>query len=112
MTSINDIINILSKYNTIILLIFSAKWCGPCKNLKAKLTDQNDKLVNKIKDMKYIIFDIDDEDNDELCSYFNVSGIPDQIFVKLDENNQLIVLDKIVGYNFELLVDKFITYNQ
>lgn len=113
MTSINDIINILAKYNNpTLLLIFSASWCGPCKSLKAKLLDTEDKLVNEIKDMKYIIFDVDDEDNEELCSYFKVSGIPHQVFVNLDENNNLQVLDNIIGYDLQKLVNTFNKFNK
>ena len=75
MNLINKIINLLKNFdNQVILLIFSASWCGPCKKLKDKLKDENDPNVESIRNMKYVIFDVDDEDNEELCSIFKVGG--------------------------------------
>ena len=110
MNLIDKIINLLKNFdNQVILLIFSASWCGPCKKLKEKLKDENDPNVESIRNMKYVIFDVDDEDNEELCSIFKVGGIPHQVFVKLDENDKINVLHTIVGFNLEELIH---TYNK
>ena len=109
MSLLDKIINIIKELNTQpILLIFSAKWCGPCKKLKSKLNDENDVKIQQIKNMKYIIFNVDDEENEELCNLFKVKGIPHQVFVKLDEEDNIQVLHKIIGYSIDELVD---TYN-
>lgn len=93
--------------NEIILLIFSASWCGPCKKLKEKLKDENDTTVEKIKDLKYLIIDVDDEENENICNIFKVKGLPHQVLISI-KNNGIQVHHKIIGYNFEELVNTYI----
>ena len=112
MTLLNEIINVLkSMDNKIILLIFSAKWCGPCKILKNKLNDETNELTQQISDLKYIIFDVDEEENEELCNLFKIKGIPHQALVTLDSNDKLIIHDTIVGLDMEKLVNSYKIFN-
>ena len=104
MVNLEDIIKVLSEIDEkIILLIFSASWCGPCKRLKSKLKDSSDPKVELINKLKYVIIDVDDEDNDKICSQFNVGSIPHQAFVTL-ENEKIIVKKYFKGYDFDQLV--------
>lgn len=108
MIQVEDITNILiENQEKTILLIFSASWCGPCKRLKAKLKDESDPKVEQIKNLKYVIIDVDDDENYELCQHFKVGGIPHQVFIAL-ENNQLVIKKNIVGYNFDELVSTYL----
>lgn len=110
MSLLNKIINVLKTIDSkkrIILLIFSAKWCGPCKMLKANLNDNTNILTQQISDLKYIIFDVDEEENEELCELFKIGGIPHQALVKLDENDKLIIVVTIVGFDYQKLVDSY-----
>jgi thiol:disulfide interchange protein len=97
--------------NEIILLIFSASWCGPCKRLKEKLKDDSDTIVSQLKDLKYLIIDVDEDENNELCKRYQVSSIPYQVFITLipDETGNLTVkvLDKILGYDLVGLLSKY-----
>ena len=54
----------------IIIIKFSANWCGPCKKLSP--------LVEKISDSRddIVLLDVDVDTNSELCNKFNVKGIP------------------------------------
>lgn len=104
--------NILQQYpNEVILLIFSASWCGPCQRLKEKLKDENDEIISQMKNLKYLIIDIDNEENSEICKMYRVSSIPYQVFITLipDKEGNLVVkvLDKIVGYDIVGLLSKY-----
>jgi len=104
--------NILLQYpNEVILLIFSASWCGPCQRLKEKLKDENDEIISQMKDLKYLIIDIDEEENENICKIYQVSSIPYQVFITLIPNEEgdltVKVLDKILGYDIVGLLSKY-----
>jgi len=104
MVKIDDILKVLSEIDDkVILLIFSAKWCGPCKRLKAKLKDSSDSKVELIKDLKYIIIDVDDDENDEICSQFGIGNIPHQFFVCLKDNT-INIKKHFKGYDLDQLI--------
>lgn len=102
---------ILKYPNEVILLIFSASWCGPCKMLKKKLLDETDDYVRRIKDLKYAIIDADADENMPICKYYGVKGIPHQVFIKLVPDNNgnynVKILDQIIGYDLIGLVNKY-----
>jgi len=108
----NELNQILLKYpDEIILLIFSASWCGPCKQLKTRLSNSEDDFVNRLKGLKYLIIDITQDENDTLCQFYKVKNIPHQVFIKLQENElgdyDIKILDTLVGYDFVGLVSKY-----
>lgn len=72
------------------LLVFSATWCQPCKELKKVLIENEDELEN------YVDVDIIDIDNNtELVSQYKVRGVPTTILVDKDET---IELNRKTGY--------------
>lgn len=104
--------NILLKYpDEIILLIFSASWCGPCKQLKQKLCDSDDEFVSKLTNLKYLIIDISEEENESLSNIYKVKNIPHQVFIKLEQDEigdyNVKILDSLVGYDLVGLVSKY-----
>ena len=102
--NLNELNNIIwENKDSLILLYFGAKWCGPCKKLKERL-DNNDIMLN-FENLCVIYLDADIEELQELFSSYNINGIPCQVFTMLNDENQVIELDRFVGYNWE----KFIT---
>jgi hypothetical protein len=97
---------LLTNKDNIMLLYFGALWCGPCKKLKQKLNDPSE-----MKDFENIIvayIDIDDEENQFIIDFYTITSIPVLLFVKLDDN-KLIILDKVVGYDWPGLKFKAMT---
>jgi thiol-disulfide isomerase/thioredoxin len=93
----NDFIIDSFNDNKIILLYFSAKWCGPCKDLKKRLESQECKLEMPNLEVGYI--DIEEEDNLNLNDIYKIKSLPTQIIITLEGNN-IKVLKKITGYDW------------
>jgi thiol-disulfide isomerase/thioredoxin len=78
-----------------ILLYFGASWCKPCENLKARLNDIETKVSMPLLAVCYIDYD----ENEDMVNMYNISSLPTQIFIKL-QNNKVKEISRIVGYNF------------
>ena len=99
----------------VILLIFTASWCGPCKKLKSELEKG---LYEKYKDQAIVLYiDVDQEQNQELMDIYNVNAMPTQVFIKTDldkQNNKVFInkLTEILGCDMIKLRMKFEEYCQ
>ncbi len=82
----------------IIMLYFGASWCGPCKKLKSKLHDP--KELSEINNLHVCYLDIDDENNKEIVDMYSVESLPTLHFIKLNERNEVEILNTIVGYDW------------
>tara|TARA_B100001121_G_C18353165_1_gene463441 strand:+ start:30 stop:371 length:342 start_codon:yes stop_codon:yes gene_type:complete len=75
----NDNINmddILEKINKYILLYFTASWCGPCKKMAPIIKEKFTKINN------LDIYKIDIDDNDNICTKYNIKSVPTFILIK------------------------------
>lgn len=71
----------------VVLLAFSATWCGPCQQLKPS--------IDQLKKEGKPIVQIDVDQNKELAKKFNVSSIPTVIAARIDpKTGELIALDR------------------
>lgn len=66
----------------LVLVDFSAEWCGPCKMLAPILKQVKDEMGDDLKIVK-----IDVDKNQSLANNFQVKGVPTLIFFK--EGKQL-----------------------
>jgi len=91
--------------NKVILLYFGASWCGPCKLLKEKLS--NEETINKMQLLQVCYIDTDN--NEDITSNYKIKSLPTQIFVKLD-NNKVNIISKIEGYDYTKLLLNYDEY--
>jgi thiol:disulfide interchange protein len=82
----------------IIILYFGATWCKPCQKLKNNLSNPQE-LID-MKDLFTCYIDIDNENNKNIVDIYNVEHLPTIFFIDLDENNNIIILHKIIGYDW------------
>lgn len=75
------------------ILYFTAKWCGPCKQL-SPVIEELSKTYSMILGQNYPIKKIDIDENPEYTEKFNVKGVPTIIIIK-DGNEQ----SRLVGLN-------------
>lgn len=78
---------IFENKDKLILLVFTATWCNPCKQLKKQLYDSSSKegIVTDYQDKLHVIYiDADTEENSELIECYEVSALPTQKLVKLE----------------------------
>ena len=93
--------------NMIVLLYFGASWCGPCKKLKERLKDNDTyKLMPLLS-----VASIDIDSNEYLANLYKVESLPTQIFITVD-NNKVVEMSRIEGYDFTKLKLEYDKYNQ
>ena len=81
----------VSNTHSLVVCIFSASWCGPCKNLKEQIQKEN--VERMYPDARFLYIDVDK--NEYLSERFKVRSLPTQIFIKKQN-----VLDEITGFNW------------
>lgn len=74
------------------VLIFTAKWCEPCKDLDPIIAEAKKRFGNKVEFSK---FDVDDDSNQAIVEKYHVSPIPTMIFLR--PNGE--VADYSVGFS-------------
>jgi thiol-disulfide isomerase/thioredoxin len=100
---------ILDNNNNVILLYFGAEWCGPCKQLKNRLTEPDTIQIMPKLIVGYL--DVDDEENASLVKRYKIKSLPTQIYIKLNEN-KVVETNRIEGYDFmklKLDYDSYLT---
>jgi thioredoxin 1 len=76
---------------------FTATWCTPCKQLAPVL----ERKYNEHKDKWTLIkVDVDAEGNSDVCSKFELQGVPTLVFIK-----DQIQVKKLVGNQPEKVLD-------
>jgi len=61
------------------VLIFSAKWCEPCKDLDPIINEARARFGKKVE---FTVLDVDDENNQPLVEKYHVSPVPTMIFLR------------------------------
>lgn len=92
-TDYKDAVAVSEALDQDLILIFTASWCGPCKNLKKDLT----KYSNLFENTTICIIDIDKDR--QLAGKYGVSKVPYSIFFSKGER-----IKSVVGYSN---MDKF-----
>lgn len=82
----------------VVLVDFSAEWCGPCKMIAPVLEQLSKELEGKVK---IITVDVDVEQ--ALAQRFNVMSIPTLLLFK-----DGVVLGQVVGFQSKAMLEKFI----
>ncbi|MGL4665126.1 MAG: thioredoxin [Clostridium butyricum] len=75
------------KSSGLVIVDFSAKWCGPCKMLSPVL----EKISNENKDVRIVKIDVDE--SPKVVKRYGIRSIPMLIFFK---NGRAV--DEIVGF--------------
>jgi thioredoxin 1 len=75
--------------NTII--DFSAKWCGPCKQMKPHFEKVEEFMTHTNTELNFVTIDVDDEE--DLALQYNIQGMP--TLVLLENGTEV---DRHVGF--------------
>lgn len=73
---------------SLVLVDFTAVWCGPCKMLEPILKELADLWVDKVHIVK-----VDVDQNPELAMQYNVMGVPTLMLFREGK-----VLERVTGY--------------
>ena len=92
-TNYEDAVKVSASLKQDMILIFTASWCGPCKNLKRDLTKYSEYFQNTT----ICIIDIDKDR--KLAGKYGVNKVPYSIFFSKGKRTK-----GVVGYSN---IDKF-----
>lgn len=81
-SSYTEAFRLAEQQNKKVLLIFSATWCGPCRQMKST-TLANEQVKEEMT--KYIIYKVDVDQERSIASKYNVSGVPYYCIVNTSE---------------------------
>lgn len=95
--------------DNIVMLYFGAEWCGPCKQLKKKLADDESKQI--MPRLVIAHMDVDEPDNESLVKRYKVQSLPTQILINV-VNNKVVEVARIEGFDYiklKMEYDKIVT---
>jgi thioredoxin 1 len=81
----------------LIVIDFTATWCGPCKAIKPKIHE----LAKQTPNVIFIEIDVDDSGHESTVAGFGVSAMPTFVFIRNGA-----VVGQVVGANLADIVTK------
>lgn len=87
------------KSKKIVILDFSATWCGPCQKLEPVL----EQMSEEYKDIKIIKVDVDDQKAKKLLEDYEIKSYPTMVVIKNGEE-----VGRMKGYKKEEEILKYI----
>jgi len=86
----------------LVLVDFSALWCGPCKLMEPII----DELAEEYKDKDILISKLDIDEGAEVAEKYNVMSVPTFILFKGGE-----VVEQLTGYQSKEALEELINKN-
>ena len=79
LSTMNDLTSALTEEagDKLCVVMFTASWCGPCKNIKKRIYDDSSKKGMCVDhEPNSVFFYVDVDENKELAEEFKVTNIP------------------------------------
>ena len=71
-----------------ILMMFTADWCGPCQAMKKGVLSDADVDSTLSEKFSLVMIDIDDQENRQITSKYNIEAVPTFIIADADGKEQ------------------------
>lgn len=84
----NEFQNEVLNSNDVVLVDFSAEWCGPCKMLAPVVEELSKEMAGKAK-----VFTVDVDKSGDIAQKYNIMSVPTVMIFKNGT-----VVDKVVGF--------------
>jgi thioredoxin 1 len=84
----------------LILIYFTATWCGPCKQIAPFFAKKKKEYKDTNKDVLFKKIDVDDDDYSDLCEELSVSAMPTFLFLR-----NCNIINKVVGNDEEAITE-------
>lgn len=81
----------------LIVIDFTATWCGPCKTIKPKVHE----LAKQTPNVIFIEIDVDEPGHESTVAGFGVSAMPTFVFIRNG-----VIVGQVVGANLADIVAK------
>ena len=104
-TSKSDLIQKINLYtDKLLIFMFTASWCNPCKNIKKIIHNETDNTGLAIENNHVVFFYIDVDINEELTNEFNINSMPTFILHRVGNDNKLRVVNTFKGADKNKLI--------
>lgn len=107
-TEYNNLVRVAKKENKIIILLFGADWCVPCKNIITEVNTNNNKFMSLYNNCYYFYVDIDHYDSKEFLERFSVTAVPSTIIFRPKSGEFVLKQGSLSMNNLEQAVKKII----
>lgn len=97
----DDTFESVLKTDKLVLIDFSATWCGPCKQLSPIIDELHNEYTNRV-----VIGKVDIEENNDIVNKYSIRNVPTLLFIK---NGKL--LDRMVGAQTKSILIETINKN-
>lgn len=97
---VQEVLGKAMQMGQVVLLYFTAKWCGPCKKIKPVVQQLQSEYASKLAVFAIDIDTVDAGDH-KLMIHFDIKSVPSFIFVR---QNQVVAVTK--GADAEALRQK------
>ncbi len=91
----------------IVVMIFSATWCGPCQSMKRNVWADT-KMKEYFKDNKIEVYNIDIDKQKAYARNYNVSSIPCVVLLERTSEKHAKEINRFVGMRSTKEVIKFV----
>ncbi|AYV79396.1 MAG: thioredoxin-like protein [Faunusvirus sp.] len=106
----DDLMNRVREYaDRLIVFMFTAEWCGPCKMIKTKIYSSNATCLSSLYKDEVVFMYIDVDACEKLSIMFDIESMPTFVINKV-ENGKLVKKDRFSGASYESLMGKINTY--
>lgn len=98
-TSGNQLRTVSENLKCLIVLLFTAEWCGPCKQLKPRLEQLSKQYTN------VVFLKIDVDKCESLSYHFGIKSLPTIHFIKKN-----VILNTVTGLDIQSIHDNLTKY--
>jgi len=101
----DDLIKQIETYNDkLLIFMFTATWCGPCKSIKKQIYNNETNKGISVLAPNIVFMYIDVDECEEMAQEFGITAMPTFIFNRVI-NNKLTKLDEFKGADAKKLND-------
>jgi thiol-disulfide isomerase/thioredoxin len=86
----------------LLIFMFTASWCGPCKRIKQEIDNSGNSICRMFGYAQFFYIDV--EENEEILTDFpDIKSMPTFVFNRI-ENGKLTKLDTLTGAETQNLI--------
>jgi len=104
----NAMLSDINTSRSITFLLFTAKWCDACSTITPLFNERAEVLKEKAN---FNIFDIDEDENDQIATQYKIAKIPTIIVIINGKIVNFIDSSHLNDQNLDMIIQTYLTKN-